>query len=488
MRNTPGAFVALRVVVVVGAMVIGCSLVASPMKTPGAAAAARDLLCGFEGPGDDLVVGVPRYPSGGIVDIRPSADERRTLSLPYGTDEDRFGVAVEVVGLDGDGCNDLVVGAPGRGGLGAVYLFFSTTAGTGTGKRVRLPYAGSPGDGFGSSLAVEGRYWTPPGEKVVGNVRIWVGIPGRDVAGQADAGAVAFYTVSASGHVSGPRVFTQNSAGVPGRPEAGDRFGQVLAPVSSGVLIGQPGEDVGTKIDAGLVTVLPAPGATPTGPGPYVASEDSRGIPGAAEAGDRFGAALTDGRIFWVGVPGKDVGAIRDAGMVHQLVAFSGPSSFRSRRYLSQNSPGVPGINEPGDHFGASLQDEALFESCGDQVAIGAPDEDIGNVKDAGAVTAYTADETTEECMGSIVYDQGPAARAANRFGAALGFSNTNNEPTLSTLIVGIPGQDLDSFPDAGAVQTRSGSHEIATFTPPRVSVPGIRYGSVIARFALNYR
>ncbi|HYK13788.1 MAG TPA: molybdopterin cofactor-binding domain-containing protein, partial [Burkholderiales bacterium] len=38
---------------------------------------------------------------------------------------------------------------------GAVYLFFSTPSGTGTGARVRLPYAGSRWDGFGSSLAAE---------------------------------------------------------------------------------------------------------------------------------------------------------------------------------------------------------------------------------------------------------------------------------------------------------------------------------------------
>jgi hypothetical protein len=49
-------------------------------------------------------------------------------------------------------------------------------------------------------------------------------------------------------------------------------------------------------------------------------------------------------------------------------------------------------------------------------------------------------------------------------------------------LIIGIPGQDLGSFCDVGAVLTRQ-----AMVTLSSGSLPGIRYGSVIAAFALNY-
>jgi hypothetical protein len=480
---------ARRVAMVLAALAVGWGTVASPTQGTGASAADSPV-CGLTSPSgapdQDLVVGVPNSSSGGTVDVRTPTGVSRTLTLADEGSEDRFGAAVAVVGLDGDGCNDLVVGAPGRDGVGAVYLIFSSASGTGTGARVRLPYTGSAGDAFGSSLAVEGHPRAAAPSQAVADVRIWVGIPGRNVAGQADAGAVAYYTVTASGEVSGPTVYTQNSPGVPGTAEAGDRFGQVLTALPSGVLVGQPGEDVGTKIDAGMVTVLPAPGASPTGPGPYAATEDTPGMPGAAEAGDRFGAALAyqpgsfTGAV-WVGVPGEDVGAVRDAGMVHRLSAWA--RSFHSLGYISQNSPHVPGANEPGDNFGASLQAGSLSDICYDQVAIGAPGEDLGDVKDAGMVTMYLASPL--ECPAT--FSQGPDARPGDRFGAALSRIEVQGEPEMSTLVIGIPGQDLGDYRDAGAVQTWSQTSPNATFTLSQGAVPGMRYGSVIARFALNY-
>jgi hypothetical protein len=371
------------------------------------------------------------------------------------------------------------VGAPGFNPAGAVYLIYSTASGTGTGARVRLPYAGAPGDGFGSSLAVEGRPWAQHGMPVVGDVRIWVGVPGRDVAGQADAGAVAYYTVSASGQVSGPTLFTQNSPGVPGRPEAGDRFGQVLEPLPSGVLIGQPSEDIGPKRNAGLLTVLPAPGASPAGPGPYVASEDAPGIPGVAEAGDHFGAAIArrPGNI-WVGAPGKDIGTVPDTGIVHRLTARA--HQFRSLGYISQRSRNVPGANEPGDHFGASLQAGAgdLDGFCDtERVAIGTPGEDLGDIQDAGKVTLYKISaEADPFCDPAETFSQGPDARQGDHFGAAVGSAGFGDWD------IGIPGQDVGSSRDVGAVKAFGLVWTLSTGARPR-----IHYGSVIAKYALNY-
>ena len=76
----------------------------------------------------------------------------------------------------------------------------------------------------------------------------------------------------------------------------------------------------------------PAPGAQPGG-----WTQDSVGVSGRAEAGDRFGAglegvqlarAVLDEDSAWglalVTVPGEDIGTVRDSGMAHLGLAGAG--------------------------------------------------------------------------------------------------------------------------------------------------------------------
>jgi hypothetical protein len=71
---------------------------------------------------------------------------------------------------------------------------------------------------------------------------------------------------------------------------------------------------------------------------------------GVAEAGDRLGASVTSYSTTTVralaGAPGEDIGSLRDAGMVQRV---NGPGGW------SQNSPGIPGTAEAGDRLGASV-------------------------------------------------------------------------------------------------------------------------------------
>ncbi|BBB01971.1 hypothetical protein RVR_9622 [Actinacidiphila reveromycinica] len=96
-----------------------------------------------------------------------------------------------------------------------------------------------------------------------GHADLAVGAPGGTVGGGAGAGYVSVVYGAAGGldaarHVS----FSQNTAGVPGGAEAGDRFGAKVLPVDlngdgyTDLLVGAPGEDVGTAVDAGMITVL----------------------------------------------------------------------------------------------------------------------------------------------------------------------------------------------------------------------------------------
>ncbi|WP_246040660.1 FG-GAP-like repeat-containing protein [Streptomyces cadmiisoli] len=77
-----------------------------------------------------------------------------------------------------------------------------------------------------------------------------VGAPDATVAGRAKAGYVAVLYGSANGlRTATKQVFSQNSAGVPGGAEAGDRFGAALASADldgdghQDLIVGVPGED-----------------------------------------------------------------------------------------------------------------------------------------------------------------------------------------------------------------------------------------------------
>ncbi|MFI8233956.1 hypothetical protein ACIGDI_34645 [Streptomyces sp. NPDC085900] len=116
-----------------------------------------------------------------------------------------------------------------------------------------------------------------------------------------------------------PQIIHQDTAGVPGAGEDGDLFGMSLGVGDTDgdkyadVLVGTPGESVGSAKYAGGVTLLrgSAAGLTTTGSRAY--TQNTSGVPGTAESGDDFGAAThlvdvtKDGKAdVMVGAPGEN--------------------------------------------------------------------------------------------------------------------------------------------------------------------------------------
>jgi hypothetical protein len=86
-----------------------------------------------------------------------------------------------------------------------------------------VPGAAEPGDLFGSALFA-GDF---NGD---GFDDLAVGVPGEDVGGATDAGAVNLLFGSAGGlAAAGAQIWSQASPGVPGAAEMFDQFGSVLA-------------------------------------------------------------------------------------------------------------------------------------------------------------------------------------------------------------------------------------------------------------------
>lgn len=118
------------------------------------------------------------------------------------------------------------------------------------------------------------------------------------------------------------------------------------------LLVGAPGEDLGRTVDAGAVTIAELSPDSGESVGTVRAvDQDSARMAGTAEAGDVFGSTVSSmqyaaRQVLLVGSPGEDVGRARDAGMVQTIGNGAG---------WTQNTRGVPGNAETGDRMGASL-------------------------------------------------------------------------------------------------------------------------------------
>src|SRR4051794_13180850 len=129
-----------------------------------------------------------------------------------------------------------------------------------------------------------------------------IGDPAATVNGKANAGRInVLYGKAAE---TGSRaVLTQGQAGVGDAAETGDQFGSVLQTLRvdgdqyADLVVGVPGESVGTAEDAGIIQVIfgsaDGLGAGRTG---LVLRQGVFGIAGGPEAGDQFGAAVRANR------------------------------------------------------------------------------------------------------------------------------------------------------------------------------------------------
>ncbi len=366
---------------------------------------------------DDLAIGAPSA-NNGAGRIHIFAGSSSGLSEPGiaydasssgfpGAKEggDLLGWALASGDFNGDGHDDLAVGAPGEDvagivDIGAVTILYGSSSGLSTAGNVfsqrtsGVAGAGEAGDYFGFSL----ESLDANGD---GIDDLAVGIPYEDVGSQVDAGSVQLLLGTGSGlGFAGDRLWSQATSGIRGSAEGGDLFGYDLSAADTDqdgrddLVVGVPGEDVGAVEDAGYVMLIRGGAAGLTATFDRGWHQGSTGVVGTPESGDLFGENVAaadfggDGFVdIAVGTPGEGVGQTQGSGSV--IVLSGGLFYFydaRSSTSITQSFPGVPGIPESGDGFGAfvgagDLDDDGIVD-----LAIGSPGEDISGSPDAGYV------------------------------------------------------------------------------------------------------
>jgi hypothetical protein len=285
----------------------------------------------------------------------------------------------------GDGIDDLVVGIPFEVDIGTVVepgavalIRGSTTGLTATGDAfIHQNTAGVDGDDednehFGYAIGagdVDGD----------GTDDLIVGGPDALVGGDA-CGMVWRLELSAPARaitVTTSQSFSQDTSGVSGSAEAGDDFGAAIVVADfdgdgyDDVVVGVPGEAIGTVFHAGAVEYLRGgpTGLTTTGQREY--DQDGADVADVAEEADGFGGVLAAGDFdadgyadLVIGSPNENWTGV-DEGAVH----------------LMYGSPTGPSVTVPNDEVwtagsGSAAGTLADYNECGGALAVGDFDDD----------------------------------------------------------------------------------------------------------------
>ena len=368
---------------------------------------------------------------------------------------DRFGTSLAAGDFDNDGFDDLAIGVPGEDavvgatnpehrGTGGVQVIYGSATGLTdrdqlwTQDTSTIHGAAEPGDQFGATVAagdINGDGWSD----------LVIGVPGEDTGAGPDAGLVNVILGGGNGlRANGNQFFTLNTSGVKGVAAPGDEMGRSLAigdvdgDGRDDVAIGIPGKTVGPDELAGAVSLLFGAGSGLTVRDQYW-TQSSTGIRGEAKPADLFGWSVAlgdfngDGRAdLAVGVPLDDADGM-PAGAVNVLIA--GPTGLtKVDRLLSQDTHGMQGIGESLDYFGESLMAADYNGDGRVDLAIGAPEEDIGPIKKVGSVHVVFGSSGGVTVVGDVLLHQDIAGvrglAEANDFA---GFVRDMQRTTLGT-------------------------------------------------------
>lgn len=414
--------------------------------------------CDYDGNGfDDVLTGAPggtvsgaagaghvtvQYSSaGGLSTTKRSVLHQNTAGVPGGAEAgDGFGRAVASGDLDNDGYDDAIVGIPGEdlGALpdaGGATVFWGSPTGLHGSDSTWLENPDEPRAGANFGRAIEAaRYFAPDPANPDADLRDSVAVLEND--------ALLFFT--------SPPGADQALKAVAGKARALD-----IAPAETGFALrslshGNYNEDSWADLAISGVTTGDRPGAGATQVLHGAADVEALGDGGTFDGGP----AVTSGDFNH---DGQDDLAIGDTGAGSALGGsvsvylgqgdLSGLGAEPAQTW-TQDSPGVPGVAEAGDRWGAEMSSGDTDGDGRPDLAVGAPGEDIGSTSDAGAVWALRGAPGGLTATGARSFDQNDdgipgAAEASDRWGGQVRVIDANDDG-LFGLLAAAPGENTN--------------------------------------------